>query len=94
MPDSHNAMFVKPGRAAHWAGANRVGRRRKHNRYDRCRLFCYDDRRRPHPDDDGDLEPDELSRDLGETLGASFSPSILNIICLRFISSDNLPMPG
>jgi hypothetical protein len=41
-------------------------------------LLCRDGWRGCHRYNDVDLEPDELGRDLGETLAASLSPAILN----------------
>ena len=41
-------------------------------------LLCREDLRRSRGDNDVDLEPDELGRDLDEALGASFRPAILN----------------
>ena len=60
------------------AGADRVPRRREDDRDDRCRLLCRDDCRGSRRDNDIDLEPDELGRDLGEALAASLRPAILD----------------
>ena len=60
------------------AGADRVARRREHDRDDRCRLLCREDCGGSSRDNDIDLEPDELGRDLGEALGASLRPAILD----------------
>src|SRR5262249_21022565 len=58
--------------------ANRIRYRHKDDRYGRGRLFGRDDDRGSRCDDDIDLEPDELGRDLSETLGASLRPAILD----------------
>src|SRR6516165_12320902 len=60
------------------AGADRVARARKDNRDHRCRLLCRDDCWGSHRDDDIDLQPDELGRDLGEALVASLRPANLD----------------
>src|SRR5262249_57916731 len=58
--------------------ANRIRYRHKDDRYGRGRLFGRDDDRGSRCDDDIDLKPDELGRDLSETLGASLRPAILD----------------
>ena len=60
------------------AAANRVRRRREHDRDDRCRLLCRENGWGCLRDDDIDLEPDELGRDLGVALAASLRPAILD----------------
>ena len=72
-------MTLPPGRARarDQAAADRVARQREHDRDDRCRLLCREDRG-SRRDDDIDLEPDELGRDLGEALAASLRPAILD----------------
>ena len=71
---------MPPGRArlATKPRADRVARHREHDRDDRCRLLCCEEPRRPVRDDDIDLEPDELGRDLGVALAASLRPAILD----------------
>src|SRR5262249_60393430 len=58
--------------------ANRIRYRHKDDRYGRGRLFGCDDDRGSRCDDDIDLEPDELGRNLSKTLGASLRPAILD----------------
>jgi hypothetical protein len=57
-------------------GAERVVRHWEDNRDDRCRLLCREDGCDARRDDDIDLEPDELGRDLGVSFGASLGPAI------------------
>ncbi len=59
-------------------GADRVARHRKYDRDSRRRLLCCDDRRGSRRDNDIDLEPDELGRDLGEALVAPLGPANLD----------------
>src|SRR5262249_47732054 len=63
---------------SHEACANRVSRRREDNRDDRRRLLCCEGWFGPRGENDIDLEPDKLGRDLGITLGASLPPAILD----------------
>ena len=49
------------------ASPDRVRHRREHDRNDRCSLLCREGWRGSHGDNDIDLDPDELCRDLGET---------------------------
>src|SRR5262249_37070509 len=60
------------------AGGDRISRDCENDRDDRRCLLCRDGWRGCHRYNDGDLEPDELGRNLGETLVASLSPAILN----------------
>src|SRR5207245_623031 len=60
------------------AVADRVRRRNEDDRDDRCYLLCGEDCRGSRRDDDIDLEPDELGRDLGVALYASLRPAILD----------------
>src|SRR5262249_1823244 len=57
---------------------DRVPCRGKHDRYDRCRLLCREDLWGSRRDNNVDLEPDEVGRDLSEALGAAFRPTILD----------------
>src|SRR5262249_48743099 len=56
----------------------RVHRPDEHDRDGRGRLLCSDSGWSCRRNNEIDLEPDELGRDLSETLGASLSPAILN----------------
>src|SRR6516165_1525467 len=59
------------------AGADRIVRRREHDRDNRCHLLCC--KHRPsHRYDHIDLESDELSGNLAEALGTSLRPTILD----------------
>src|SRR6516225_3873707 len=59
------------------AGADRIVRRREHDRDNRCHLLCC--KHRPSPRYDHiDLESDELSGNLAEALGTSLRPTILD----------------
>ena len=60
------------------AAADWVARHRKYDRNHRCRLLCRDDRCSCRCNNDVDLEPDELSGDLGETLVPTLRPAILD----------------
>ena len=60
------------------AGADRVRHRREHDRDDGCRLLGGERHWRGHCDDDIDLEPHELGRDLGVTLAAALRPAIID----------------
>jgi hypothetical protein len=60
------------------AGTGRVPRCRENNRDNRRRVLSSHDCGSRRRDDDIDLAPDELSRDLGEALGASLRPAILD----------------
>src|SRR5262249_57951929 len=50
----------------------------EHDRDNRCRLLCRDNRLSRVGDDNVDLALDELGRDLGKPLVASLSPAIFN----------------
>src|SRR5262249_32883127 len=78
-------IAARPGQAGNKANGQGVPHPRKHNRDDRCRLLCREDLWRSRGDNDVDLEPDKLSRDLDEALGASFCPAIFdrNVAILR-----------
>src|SRR5262249_27978384 len=60
------------------AGADRVPRRRENDGDDRRRLLGSHDSGSRRCDNDINLAPDELGRDLGEALVASFPPAILD----------------
>jgi hypothetical protein len=60
------------------AGPDRVRHRREHDRDDRCRMLCREGCRGCHRDNDIDLEPGKLGRDLGEAFLASLRPAILD----------------
>jgi hypothetical protein len=55
--------------------ADRVSRRREDDRDDRCRLLCRDRCFGSAGENDIDLEPDKLGRDLGIALGTSLPPA-------------------
>src|SRR5262245_50707593 len=60
------------------AAADWVASRREHDRDHRRRLLCCKDRRGVVRENNIDLQPDELSRDLGETFAAPVCPMILD----------------
>ena len=60
------------------AAADRIARRREHDRDHRSSLLCCEDRRGVMRENNIDLQPDELGRDLGETLTAPLCPTILD----------------
>ena len=60
------------------AGADRVLRQHEHDRDNRRRLLCRDGSCGPPRNDDIDLEPDELGRNLAKPLAASLRPAIFN----------------
>src|SRR5262245_13581630 len=60
------------------AGADGISHHRGHDRNDRRSLLGRDDRRGCIGDNDIDLEPDELRRDLRHVLAAAFRPAILD----------------
>jgi hypothetical protein len=66
------------GQAFNYAGANRVHLRSEHDRDEHCSLLCCEDWCRCPRDNDIDLEPDELGRDLAIALGTCLRPSILD----------------
>ena len=70
-------VAARPRQTGDGAGAERVRRQREHDRDGRCRLRCGGECISAR-DDDIDLEPDELGRDLGEALGATLPPAILD----------------
>jgi hypothetical protein len=71
-------VAARPRKAGDQAGADRVSRRREHDRNDRCRLLYREDWCGSPRDNDIDLEPDQFGRDLGESLAAAFGPAILD----------------
>src|SRR5262249_40868319 len=76
---------------------DRVPCRRKHDRYDRCRLLCREDLWGSRRDNNVDLEPDELGRDLSEAIGAAFRPAILDCYGAAFDPvelTSSLPKSG
>jgi len=58
----------------------RIHRNRKHNRNRRSHLLC-GRHRASHRNDDIDLEPDELGRDIGVTFAMFFRPAIFDRDC-------------
>ena len=60
------------------AGADRIGRRREYDRDGRCCMLCGDERWSVMRENDIDLQPDELGRELGEAFAASLRPTILD----------------
>jgi hypothetical protein len=70
-------IAARSGQALDKAGADRIGRHRKHDWDDRCCLLngtnCASRR-----DDDIDLEPHELGREVGVAVVAPFRPAILD----------------
>ena len=75
----------RPGDVAAWprqtcyqTGANRIARLTENNWNGRCRLLCRDDCCGSRRDDDIDLQPDELGDDFGQTLAASFPPTVFD----------------
>src|SRR5579863_3707202 len=60
------------------ASADRVSHNCGYDRDDRSRLLHRDGIVGPCRDDDVDPEPDELGRDLGDALGSSFRPAMLD----------------
>jgi len=71
-------IAARPAKTANEAAADRVRRRREHDRDDRCRLLKRDDGFCSGRDNDIDLEPNELIRYLGEAFGVSLGPTILD----------------
>ena len=71
-------VAARPRKAGDDAGGNRVAHDRGHDRDDRCRLFCRNNRWCGIRDDDVHLEPDKLGRDLGEALTAALRPAIFD----------------
>ena len=70
-------VAARPRQTCDQAAADRVDRQCKDDGDDRCRLlYCGDGGFRR--DDDVDLQPDELGRDLGVALGAALRPAILD----------------
>jgi hypothetical protein len=57
---------------------DRVREQCEDDRSDRCGLLCRDHRSGHRRENDIDFQPDELRRDLGEALSASFRPPILD----------------
>ena len=60
------------------AGANRIGRRRKHDRDNRRGLLCGKDRWSVMRENDIDFQPNELGGELGGTFAASLRPAIFD----------------
>ena len=71
-------IAARPAKTANEAAADRVRRRREHDRDDRCRLLKRDDGFCSGRDNDIGLESNELGRHLGEAFGVSFGPTILD----------------
>src|SRR5262249_27166518 len=61
---------------------------REDNRDDRRRLLCCEGWFGPRGENDIDLEPDKLGRDLGITLGASLPPAILDDDCAALAPAE------
>lgn len=70
LPPGRARLATRPMPTGLFASAKMIGNRR-------CRLLCRDGRV-SSGDNDIDLEPDELGRDLGIALVASLRPAILN----------------
>src|SRR5262249_25084944 len=60
------------------ASADRIARRREHDRDDGCRLLGCEDWWGVMRENDIDLEPDQFGGDLSEALAASLGPANLN----------------
>src|SRR5262249_38696483 len=60
------------------AAADRIARRREHDRNRRCRLLCCEGSRSVVGDDDIDLEPNKLVCEISQTLGVPLGPAILD----------------
>jgi hypothetical protein len=71
-------IAARPAKTANEAAADRVRRRREHDRDDPCRLLKRDDGFCSGRDNDIGLESNELGRHLGEAFGVSFGPTILD----------------
>src|SRR6516225_6579852 len=75
---SDRPVTLPPGRAREAVWPDRISDHREHDRDDRRRLPCRDDGWCSIGDNDIDLEPAELCRNLGEALAASLRPAILD----------------
>src|SRR5262249_38679316 len=60
------------------AAADRIARGREHDRNRRCRLLCCEGSWSVVSDDDIDLEPNKLVREIFQTLGVPLGPAILD----------------
>src|SRR5215467_7050901 len=70
-------VVARSRQAWYEAGADRIVRRREHDRDNRCHLLCC--KHRPsHRYDHIDLESDKLGGNLAEALGTSLRPTILD----------------
>src|SRR6516164_420119 len=67
-----------PRQGCNQASTDRVRRHPEHDRDNRCRLLCRDNRLSRVGDDNLDFALDELGRDLGKPLVASIRPAIFN----------------
>src|SRR5215468_4478269 len=67
-----------PRQGCDQASTDRVRRHPEHDRDNRCRLLCRDNRLSRVGDDNVDFALDELGRDLGKPLVASLRPAIFN----------------
>src|SRR5262249_31478786 len=71
-------VATRPRQARDQTGSNRLARYCENYRDDRRRLLGNHDCGSRRRDNDINLAPDELGRDLGEALVASFPPAILD----------------
>src|SRR5262249_1479194 len=68
----------EPPQGSAEAGPAGAPRRWEHDWDNRCRALCGERRFGSACENDIDLEPDELGRDLGKALAASFPPTVLD----------------
>ena len=71
-------VTARPYEGSDQAGTDRVSDLCEHDRDDRRRLFCRDDRWGCRCYNDIHLQPDELGRELGQALCASLCPAVLD----------------
>ena len=71
-------VAARPRQGRDEAAADRIARRREHDRDHRRGLLCCEDRRGVMRENNIDLQTDELSRDLGVALRTSFRPAVLD----------------
>ena len=69
-------VAARPRQRSNQPAADWVSRGREDNRDHRCRRLCRDRCLGSAGENDIDLEPDELGRDLGKALGASLPPAV------------------
>src|SRR5262245_16207790 len=70
-------VATRPRKASDEATCHRVAHHRGDDRDNRCRLHCLNDRWCPRCDNDINFEPDELSRDFGQSLDVALRPANL-----------------